>query len=106
MGMLDSGRLFRSPGSIRPSKPLIATLSKDKQRLVAEFCEFRSPTSSTLDRVVLQDVADHVDFLTVVNLMPDTLQDSPHQDRVVILAIHEPADVFKADVALLQFLMS
>src|SRR5688572_8448522 len=105
MAMTDRRRILALPCPASPSEPLVPTLSKHEQRLITKLRKFGSPTGTAFNGIVLQDLADDIDFLAAVYLVPDALQDFSHQYRVVVLAIHQSADVFETHVAVLQFLM-
>ena len=75
-GVMNDGLYFGFPGIACPSEPAVHLLVEHPRLLVAQFCEFGAPASAALDRVVVQDVAYDEDFLTVVDLMPDALEDA------------------------------
>ena len=58
-----------------PALPAVLVLIEHVQRLVAELGELRAPASAAADRAVVQHGADDIDFLTVVDLIPERLQD-------------------------------
>ena len=87
---------------VAPTEPAVALLVEDEERLVAELGELGAPAGAALDGVVGQDLADDVDLLPVVHLVPDRLQHLLEERRVGIRAVHELADVREADVAVLR----
>src|SRR2546427_4926390 len=56
--------LFRSVGA-RPREPLVGALVEHVQRLVAQLRKLSAPAGATAHRAIIQDGADHVDFLAV-----------------------------------------
>src|SRR5215471_18677282 len=66
---------IRGPRSAGPPIPSIAVLIEYEKRFVAEFRELRAPARAALHRAVIENVADYIDFLTAVHLMPDALKD-------------------------------
>ena len=61
--------------------------------------------ASAADGAVFEDRADDVDFLPVVDLIPERLQDLADRRRVRVSPVHQPRDVFETDVAGLQLLV-
>jgi hypothetical protein len=81
------------PGGPAPPKPFLFLLIEDEERLVAKLCEFRAPSRAALNGIVLEDLADYVDLLAAVDLVPDRLQDFSKQRGLAVVAVHEAADV-------------
>src|SRR5439155_17958031 len=86
----------------RPVKPVILVLGKDEQRLVTQLGELGPPSRAPLDRPIREDLPHDVDFLAMVDLVPDALQHLPEQGGVAERAVHQPAHVRQAHIALLQ----
>ena len=63
-------------------------LIKNMQWLIAYFAEFCAPASAALDCLIVEYFADDKRFLTVVNLIPDTLEDLTKSLVVSVTAIH------------------
>src|SRR4051794_25435855 len=72
--MTDHRRRNRFPRIAGPAAPAVALLVEHEQRLVAELRELGAPAGAALHRVVGKDLADDVDLLRVVHLVPDALQ--------------------------------
>src|SRR5207244_6267168 len=70
-----------------------------------ELREFSAPTRAALDGIVVEDLADDVDVLAVVDLEPDRLQHLSKQRTLAVVAVHEAADVRQAHVAALELRM-
>src|SRR3989440_6356529 len=79
------------PGGAVPAKPFLLLLIEDEERLVAELREFRTPARAALDGIVLENLADDVDLLAVVDLVPDRLQHLSKQPALAVVAEHEAA---------------
>src|SRR5512134_1453888 len=86
-------------GRSRPLEPAIAVLVEDEERLVAELGELRPPAGAALDGVIGEDLADHVDLLAAVHLVPDALEHLLEERTVGVGAMHEPAHVGETHVA-------
>ena len=72
------------------------------QRLVAQLRELGAPPGAAAHGAVVEDRADDVDFLAVVDLVPERLQHLADRRRVGVAAVHQARDVLEADVAGLQ----
>src|SRR5262245_51319493 len=73
--MLDRRRRGRLEAVAPPHGPAVLLLVEDEQRLVAELRELGAPAGAALDGAVGEDLADDVDLLAAVHLVPDALQD-------------------------------
>ena len=73
--MCDLRIRIRGPRLAGPVVPSIAVLIEYEKRFVAEFRELRTPARAALHCAVIENMADHIDFLTAVHLMPDALKD-------------------------------
>src|SRR5262245_27746928 len=104
MRMRDRRRIGAVGLPIRsgPLEPAVLFLIEDEQRLVAQLRELRAPPRSAAHRAVVEDDADDVDLLAVVDLIPERLQDLPDRGAVGVAAVHQPGHVFEAHVAALQ----
>jgi hypothetical protein len=105
LGMGDLGIGDRFPCLAGPALPFAGFLVENEQGFVAQLCELGSPAGAALDRAVFQYLADDLDFLAVVDLVPDALQDFPEDWGIGKRSVHQLADVRQADIALLQFLV-
>ncbi|MDD5415295.1 MAG: hypothetical protein PHH96_10810 [Smithellaceae bacterium] len=82
-------RLFMlNPFQFIPREPIVLLLIKNMQWFVANFTEFSAPTRAAFDRLIIKYFADYKNFLTVVNLVPDTLEDLSKSFIVRVTAIH------------------
>src|SRR6185369_17752799 len=86
--------------------PSIRFLVEDEEWFVTELGELCAPAGSTFNGAVRQYVPNDIDFLAVIDLMPDGLKNFFECRCVGKRAIHQSAYIGKADVALLQLLMS
>src|SRR6266566_2074690 len=102
LGVGDPRGCVLLPRLPRPVEPVILVLGKDKQRLVAQLGELGPPARAPLDRPIHEDLTHDVDFLAMVDLVPDALQHLPEQGGVAERAVHQPAHVRQAHIALLQ----
>ena len=59
----------------RPREPAVLFLIEHVQRLVAQLGELGAPARSAAHRPVVEDRADDVNLLAVVDLIPERLQD-------------------------------
>src|SRR5205085_3277871 len=93
--------IAREPGPVAlvPLEPRVLPLVEDVERLVAELGELRAPARAALDRLVFEYLADDVNLLALIDLIPDALQDFAERRAVGVAAVHQPRDVFEADVA-------
>src|SRR5213593_2175845 len=106
--MRDDGAVrlpARLPGAAAPGAPAILLLIEHLQWLVAQLRELRAPAGPAADRVVVEDRANHVDFLPAVHLVPQRLQYFPNGGCVGVAPVHKARHVFEADVARLQLLV-
>src|SRR5688572_17189473 len=78
-----------------PTKPLVLLLIEDIQRFVTQLRELGRPTRAAAYCLVLEDRANHVDLLTVVDLIPQRLQDFANLGAVGVATMHETRDVFE-----------
>jgi hypothetical protein len=92
------GLLHFLPTVLGPPEPPVGILVEDEDRLIAELCELGAPTRPAPDGSVLQDLADHVDLLPGVDLVPDRLEHLPDPGGVRIGPVHQPGDVGEAHV--------
>src|SRR5262249_45434137 len=92
----------RLPLAAGPREPAILLLIEDVQRLVAQLRELRAPARSAAHGAVLGDDADDVDFLAVVDLIPERLQHFADRRRVGVPTTHQLRHVLEAYVAVLQ----
>lgn len=90
------------PGAAVPAEPGRARLIEDVDRLVEHAGEFGGDSGTTGDGVIRVDLADHEDLLSVVDLVPDGLQDVAEELRVRVLAVHQLAQITEAHVAVAQ----
>src|SRR5436190_23653989 len=95
---LFGGREFL-PVAAGPFEPAVLVLIEDEQRLVAELRELRTPARAPADRLVVEDRADDVDLLAVVDLIPERLQHLADRRRVGIAPVHQLRHVLEAHVA-------
>ena len=72
------------------------------ENLVADFAEFRAPACAALDGFVRQNFSDDKDFLSIVNLIPDRLQNFTESRIVRIAAVHQAGNIFQRNVAVFQ----
>ena len=93
------------PVGARPLEPAVLLLIEDEERLVAQLRELRAPARSAAHGPVVEDRADDVDLLAVVDLIPERLQDLPDRRAVGVAPVHQPRHVLEADVAGLQLLV-
>src|SRR5215831_7245014 len=93
------------PFAAGPSLPAVLLLIEDVKRLVAELGELGAPARAAPHGAVGEDGTDHVDFLTVVHLIPERLQDLSNRLGLGVPAIHQPRDILEAHVARLELLM-
>src|SRR5688572_7734857 len=105
MGVRDLRHALRPPVVTGPAEPAVLLLVEHAQRLVAQLRELGAPAGAAAHRAVVEDHADDVDFLAAVDLIPDRLQDLAQRRAVGVAAVHQPADVFEADVAGLELLV-
>ena len=92
MNVLDDGFvtfLPFGPTAFVPGKPLAALLVEDVERFVTELGEFRAPSGTTFYSSVVQNLADNVDLLSMVDLMPNALEDFSEHRTVGIAPIHQ-----------------
>src|SRR5688500_14605826 len=99
------GGAERCPRLAVPAEPAVAILVEHEQRLVAQLRELRAPARATADGVVSLDGADDVDFLAVVDLIPERLQHLADGRPFEIATMHQAGDVLEADVAVEQLLV-
>src|SRR4030095_16453634 len=78
---------------------------EDEERLFTQLGESRPPASATAYRPVVLHGADHVDLLTVVDLIPQRLQNLSKRRPFGVTPIHQARNVRKADVAGEQLLV-
>ncbi|MEZ4654829.1 MAG: hypothetical protein R3E12_14890 [Candidatus Eisenbacteria bacterium] len=103
--MADHRFGFLAPLLAGPPEPRILVLVEHEERLIAQLGELRSPSGAAPDRLIVEDLPDHVDLLARVDLMPDRLQHLLEEGRVPILAMHHAANVLEADVAVEELLV-
>src|SRR4051812_2476231 len=63
------------PRRARPREPAALLLIEDVERLVTQLCELCAPSGTAADGAIFEHRADDIDFLAVVHLIPDRLQD-------------------------------
>src|SRR5688500_4735470 len=105
MGLANNGLvafLMFDPFLLIPGKPGVALLVEDMQGLIAELGELGAPAGAAFNGFVFQDLADDKDLLAVIDLIPDALQEFTQRRTVGITAVHQPRDIFEADVTILQ----
>jgi NADH dehydrogenase len=85
-----------------PPEPGLLILIEHMQRLIAEFCELGAPSSAAAHGLVVEDGADHPDFLPTVHLIPQCLQHFPERGAVGVSPMHEARNVRQAYIAILQ----
>ena len=73
---------------LAPYIPAVLLLIENIERLVADLGKLRAQTGTAAHRVVLHDLADNVDFLTIVDLVPDALQYLAENRRLGLGAVH------------------
>jgi hypothetical protein len=98
----DRGAIGRAeclPRGAVPFEPAVLVLVEDVQRLVAKLRKLGAPAGAAPHRVVREDRADDVDFLTGVHLIPQRLEDLPNGCTLGVPPVHELRDVLQADVA-------
>src|SRR5262245_12792812 len=108
MDMLDDRfvALFPlNPTTFVPGKPLAAFLVENMEGFVAKFGELGTPSSTTLDCLVLQNLADNVNLLPVIDLVPDALKDFSKHRTVSVASVHQTRQILQTDVSSLQLLM-
>src|SRR5262245_29386084 len=88
-----------------PLEPAVLLLIEHEERLVAEFRELRAPARAAAHRPILEDRADHVNLLPIVDLIPERLEHFTDRRAVRVPAVHEARHVLEADVAGFQFLV-
>ena len=71
-----------------PYEPGIAFLIEYIQRLVAYLAEFGSPTGTSFNGLVFQYLSDDKYFLTIIDLIPDTLQNFTECRVIRVTPIH------------------
>ena len=79
-------RVERLPFVAGPSRPPVAILIEDVERLVAQLRELRAPAGPAAHRAVVVDRPDDVDLLTVVDLIPERLQHLPQRRPLGVTA--------------------
>src|SRR5262249_4995298 len=65
-----------------PGEPRVFVLIEHAQRFIAQLRELCAPPGAALYRAILEDGPDHIDFLTVIYLVPDGLKNSADGGRV------------------------
>src|SRR5260221_7592227 len=88
-----------------PRKPAVLLLVEHVQWLVTQLRELRAPSRAAPHGPIVEDGADAIDFLAVVDLIPERLEPSSERRRVSVPAMHQPRDVRQTDVAVLQLLV-
>src|SRR5262245_55370901 len=108
MNMLDDRFVVLfplNPTTFVPGKPLAALLIENMEGLVAEFGELGAPPSTTLDCLVLENLANNVNLLPVIDLVPDALKDFAKHRTVGVASVHQTRQILHTDVSSLQLLM-
>ena len=72
-----------------PAEPAVLLLIEDVQRLVAEFRELGAPPGAASHGAVVQDRADHINLLALIDLVPQRLQHLAQRRRIGIAAVHQ-----------------
>src|SRR5690242_15698296 len=72
-----------------PREPAVPVLIEHVQLLVAQFRELRAPSRAAADGAVLLHGADDVNLLTVVDLIPDRLEDFSNRGRIGVAPVHQ-----------------
>src|ERR1019366_5394540 len=85
-----------------PSEPRRTGLVENVDRTIEKTRVFSCDTGAAGDCIVGIDFADHEDFLAVLHLVPNRLQNFAEHRRVRILPMHQLAQVAQADVAMAQ----
>src|SRR5262245_65709366 len=98
------GARARLPLRAGPGEPTLFSLVVDMERLVAQLRELGAPSRAAAHGAIVLNDADHVDFLAVVDLIPERLQDLADRRGVGAAAVRETRDVLGAGVAGLQLL--
>ena len=89
-----------NPIGMIPTEPCIALLIEHIQGFVAEFAELGAPTRAALYGFIRQYLSNHVNFLSIVDLIPDALQDFTKCGIIREAAIHQPRHIFQAHVSI------
>ena len=105
MRMRDLRDAAGLPVGPRPAKPAVLLLVEHAQRLVAQLRELGPPSRPAAHRAVVNDGADDVDLLAVVDLVPQRLQHLSDRGAVGVPAVHQAREVLEAHVAGLQLLV-
>ena len=83
--------------------PGLALLIKDVQRLVAQLGKFSAPAGTTLDGVVVENLAHDEDLLALIDLVPDRLQHLAKGGTLAVAPMHQLRHVGQADITAGQF---
>ena len=105
MNVVDYGLIITFqlvPIFLIPLKPCVTLLIENIERLVAKLGKFSAPASPALYGFVFKYLANDVNLLAFVNLVPDTLKNLPKGRTVRIGTTHQARNVFKAHVTHLQ----
>lgn len=77
-----------NPFQFIPGKPVVFLLIKNMQWFVADFAEFGAPSCAAFDGLIVEYFTNDKRFLTVVNLIPDTLENLAESFVIRVTAIH------------------
>ena len=90
--MGDHGSIVATifPVAPRPFEPAVLLLIEDEKRLVAQLGELGAPAGSATHGAIVENDADDVDLLAVVDLVPECLQHPANCRTVRVAAVHQP----------------
>src|SRR6185295_2428121 len=80
-------------------------LIEDMKWLVTELRELRAPAGSSAHSSIIEDRTDDVDLLSVIDLVPDGLQDLSKRRALGVTPVHQAGHVLEADIACQQLLV-